>query len=575
MFGNVRLVPPASTSVTEGPHLATTTRLYARNRRRLFLARPTFLGVATAALFFCGSLVPGLLPLSWLMQGSISGLWMALGYGLGTTVGALLGKIVPLRPCNAMATGAWIMLSLLGSSASAWSLIAAYHWQIDVRTLMGMSTDILHHPVAIVVVAMLVAVVLVLIARLIRGGYRQYITIVSRYLPRGWAHAVGLITSIALVVFIADKVVGEHLVPALDRRYVATDTGDDRELHPPTSPLRSGAVQSLVSWETLGLYGRTFVTEGPDVGELATFSGKGAVEPIRIYVGRQSAKSAAQRAALVVAELERTGAFRRDLLVIVNPTGTGWVDPYAVAPLEYMYNGNTAAVAMQYSYLPSWMVMLGRTDLAKESAQALITAVQARLQREPEATRPALVIYGQSLGAFASESAFTGLDDIKQRTDGVLLVGPPSVSRLWPQLIAHRDKGAPIWKPVYNHGETVRFGFDLQSLSEPTSAWEGPRVAYLHHASDPITWWSVDMLFQRPAWMEAPVGPDISPKMRYYPIATFLRVTVDLMVGLGAPPGHGHRYGVSQAEAWTLIIPPEGWDSHDTKRLITAVQAPK
>ncbi len=217
--------------------------------------------------------------------------------------------------------------------------------------------------------------------------------------------------------------------------------------------------------------------------------------------------------------------------------------------------------------------MIGNQDLANEASQALIGAVHARLQREPEATRPLLVIYGQSLGAFASESAFTGLDDIKERTDGVLLVGPPSESRLWRQFTAHRDKGSPIWKPVYNHGETVRFGFDLQSLSEPQAPWKRPRVVYLQHASDPIPWWSADMLFQRPAWMEEPLGPDISKKMRYYPIATFLRVTVDLMLGLGAPPGHGHRYGVSQAEAWTLIVPPEGWATHDTKRLITELEA--
>ena len=83
------------------------------------------------------------------------------------------------------------------------------------------------------------------------------------------------------------------------------------------------------------------------------------------------------------------------------------------------------------------------------------------------------------------------------------------------------------------------------------------------------------MLLQRPAWMEEPLGPDVSKKMRYYPIATFLRVTVDLMIGLGAPPGHGHNYGVSQAEAWTLIVPPEGWAPHDTKRLITELEAQK
>ncbi len=321
------------------------------------------------------------------------------------------------------------------------------------------------------------------------------------------------------------------------------------------------------------MYGRQFVTHGPDVEQLSHFSGKGAVEPIRVYVGQQSAASAAARAELAVAELERTSAFHRDLLVIVIPTGTGWVDPYAVTPLEYMYNGNTAAVAVQYSYLPSWVVMIGNQDVAKQDAQALIAAVHARLQREPQAARPRLVIYGQSLGAFAAESAFTGLDDIKQRTDGVLLVGPPGANRLWNQFTSQRDPGPPIWKPVYNRGETVRFGVDPPSLRAPTAPWERPRVDYLQHASDPITWWSVDMLLQRPTWMEGLRGPDISENLRYYPIATFLRITVDLMVGLGTPPGHGHNYGRAQAQAWTMLIPPKGWSADDTARLLAELAA--
>lgn len=552
-----------------------TRMIYPTHSTRLLRQRPAFLGVATAVLFFCASLVPGLLPLSWQTQGIISGFWMAVGYGLGTSVSSLFCKMVCLRPSTAIQTVAWAILLVLGSILSGWSLIAAYQWQVDVRKLMGMSTAILHYPAAFVFVATLVAVILVLLARLVRAGYRQYITIVSRYFPRVGAHAValGVITTVLLVVFITDNVIGEQLFPALDRRYIAADVGYDRDIRQPSSPYKSGGAGSLVSWETLGIYGRTFVTQGPSVTELTRFSGKASREPIRIYVGRQSAGSVTQRAELAVAELERTGAFRRKLLVIVTPTGTGWIDPYAVAPLEYMYAGNTAAVALQYSYLPSWIVMIGRQHVAHDVSKVLIAAVSERLEREPEATRPRLLIYGQSLGVFASERAFTGLDDVRQQTDGALLVGPPSVSRLWREFVVNRDKGSPIWKPVYNGGETVRFGFDLHSLTEPQSRWDEPRVVYLQHASDPIPWWSPGMLLRRPAWMEEPLGPDISKKMKFYPVATFLRVTVDLMLGLGAPPGHGHRYGASQAEAWTLIVPPEGWASHDTKRLITAIEA--
>jgi Predicted membrane protein len=37
-----------------------------------------------------------------------------------------------------------------------------------------------------------------------------------------------------------------------------------------------------------------------------------------------------------------------------RPAGGG-LGPQLANPLEYMYNGDTAIVAMQYSYLPSWL----------------------------------------------------------------------------------------------------------------------------------------------------------------------------------------------------------------------------
>src|SRR3712207_760325 len=56
MLRKVQLVPPASRSVTESSDRGTTRMLSARNSTRLFLRRPTLLGVATAVVFFCGSL---------------------------------------------------------------------------------------------------------------------------------------------------------------------------------------------------------------------------------------------------------------------------------------------------------------------------------------------------------------------------------------------------------------------------------------------------------------------------------------------------------------------------------------
>ena len=48
-----------------------------------------------------------------------------------------------------------------------------------------------------------------------------------------------------------------------------------------------------------------------------------AAEPIRVFVGLESAASEAERVALALAELERTRAFDRSLLMVISPTGTG------------------------------------------------------------------------------------------------------------------------------------------------------------------------------------------------------------------------------------------------------------
>jgi uncharacterized membrane protein len=124
---------------------------------------------------------------------------------------------------------------------------------------------------------------------------------------------------------------------------------------------------------------------------------------------------------------------------------------------------------------------------------------------------------------------------------------------------------------VYRSGEAVRFGSDGEELLEPGTTWERPRIAYLHHGSDPITWLSLDLLFDRPEWMDQPRPPDVSQEMPYLPMATFLQLTVDLAVSTNVPLGHGHAFGPSQAEAWVLIAPPAGWSAEDSERLLAVL----
>ncbi|MGB0969820.1 MAG: alpha/beta-hydrolase family protein, partial [Mycobacterium sp.] len=97
--------------------------------------------------------------------------------------------------------------------------------------------------------------------------------------------------------------------------------------------------------------------------------------------------------------------------------------------------------------------------------------------------------------------------------------------------------------------------------------WGQPRVVYLQHASDPIAWWSPDLLFAEPDWLREPRGYDVSPDTMWIPIVTFLQVSADMAVAVNVPDGHGHVYVQDVANAWAAVMSPPGWTPEKTEKL--------
>ena len=180
-------------------------------------------------------------------------------------------------------------------------------------------------------------------------------------------------------------------------------------------PIKTGSAASLLSWEDLGRQGRRFVSSGPTGAEIGAFFGQEALDPIRVYVGMNSADTADERAKLALEELKRTGAFDRSILIVVMPTGTGWVDPAALDPVEYLHRGDVASVAMQYSYLASWLSLLVEPDYGAEAGNALFREVYAYWSSLPRDGRPKLYLHGLSLGAMNSERS-ANLYDVDRRS---------------------------------------------------------------------------------------------------------------------------------------------------------------
>ncbi|MCV7154656.1 alpha/beta-hydrolase family protein [Mycobacterium pyrenivorans] len=547
------------------------------------MLRLDFTGIGFGALFFCLSMTPSLLPRDWLFQGLIGGLIAAIGYGIGVFVAKMIRRFVlegrrwwpPAARTSYALKAATVAISV---AACVLMVIPAAGWQRQVSALMGMQGPGTVGYLRTLVIAVTVGAICVAVARVLL----EIIKTMARFLIRRWrlsdevALFIGTAIVVVLVITLVNGVLVRGFLAGANRVFQPQNTTTAEGVVQPDLPERSGSPDSFADWDSLGYQGRSFVAGGPDADELTRINGRPAKEPIRAYVGLQTADTDEARMAVLLSELERTGAFEREVLVIAPTTGTGWVNPIAARALELMYNGDTAIVAAQYSYLPSWISFLGDQQKSMESGRMMIDAVHERWARLPADRRPRLLLYGESLGSMAGQGAFDWLPDISRMGfSSVLWVGPPNPSPLWHAITVRRDPGTPEVQPRYDNGRTVRFsqGNDAAQIARDTAApWDGTRVLFLQHSSDPIVWWSQDLLFNRPDWLDEPPGRDRTASMRWYPFITFAQVAADLTNAATMPGGHGHNYGDFILDGWAGVAPPQGWTASDTERIRVALE---
>ncbi|HEY3883480.1 MAG TPA: alpha/beta-hydrolase family protein [Trebonia sp.] len=535
---------------------------------RRYLAGFRLAGLTGALAFYCLSLTPSLLPRAWYLQAVMSAITVAIGYGVGLLIGWLPRSLIPWRPGQGIRRAArWALAAAAVVLIPLFSVLGA-QWQHDIRALTATVQESEASYILVAVVTAVLAVLLILAARGIRWIVRAIARLTGRFIPHRAAAATVVLVICVLLGLLVTGVLSRAGLAAANSAFGGVDKGTPAGISQPASALRSGSPASLVPWSTLGRQGRTFVGAGPTTAQISQFTGTAADEPIRVYAGLQSAPSIAAESALVVRELDRTGAFNRKVLVVATTTGTGWVNPAMIDPLEYMYGGDTAVAAIQYSFLPSWITFVADKAPAQEAGRDLFDAVYDRWRELPAGHRPKLVVFGESLGSFGGEAAFSGVDDIRERTSGVLWTGPTNDNTLWSRFTADRDPGSPEWQPVYEGGRTVRFITAASQLAAPAPGWEAPRVVYLQNTSDPIVWWSWRLAFNRPGWLSGTAPPGVSSAMNWYPLVTFWQVAADLALATAVPPGHGHTYGMLQgASAWGAIIPPPDWTVHKSVEL--------
>ncbi|GEE03053.1 hypothetical protein nbrc107696_34990 [Gordonia spumicola] len=551
-----------TTDTPRGGRLLAAARGYGR--------RLSFTGAVIATLFLWLSATPSLLPRGPLFQGAVSAGAAGIGYMLGAFV-AWLARYMLSRDEAWRRPGRtwWIGLGVVFVIGTVTMMFWFHRWQDEIRDLMGVERLTWTAYPTVVIVAVIVFAILVGIGQAVGWGTRTLFRMLNRKVPpRISAVATGLVV-VVLAVLVFNGVVANYGMSALNSTFAAVNDETNPDTEPPTSTLRSGGPQSLVSWDSLGRMGRTFVSSGPTVEQLTEFNKRPATEPIRVYAGLKSADSIEASAELAARELERTGGFKRKLIAVASTTGTGWINQANTDSLEYMYNGDTAVVSMQYSTLPSWLSFLVDQERARQAGRALFEAVDRRLRRIPEAQRPKIVVYGESLGSFAAEAPFGSIPTLAARTDGALFTGPTFSNDLWRETTDHRDSGSPEWLPIYEDGDQVRFIADADDMSRPVGkVWDTGRIVYLQHPSDPITWFSPDLILNKPDWLEEKRGRDVLSSTVWIPFVTFLQVSADMAVSVNVPDGHGHTFLAAIPKAWAKILEPPGWTPEDTQRLL-------
>lgn len=511
-------------------------------------------------LFFAAALTPTLIPRTHITQGVLAGTCFAAGYGLGVLwhwLWAYMELPEPRARAGRIVKG---VIGVLCLSVAILFLWRTAEWQNTIRALMEMPPVTSAHPFKVSAIALLTFIALLALARLFKLVARFLAAQVRRVVPRRVANVTGAAIAILIFWLLATDVFFRGALHVLDASFREFDALLEPERPQPTAALKTGGPQSLIHWNELGRAGREFIASGPNASEIQAQSGRDAMEPIRVYVGLRGAATPQARARLALEEMKRVGAFERSVLVVVTPTGTGWIDPAAMDSLEYLQHGDVASVAMQYSYLSSPLSLLAQPEYGAEAARALFLAVYEYWTALPKDRRPKLYLHGLSLGAMNSAGSAELFEMIGDPIQGALWSGPPFESRVWRTITDARNPGSPAWLPELRDGAFVRFMNQHGSPVPADAPWGPMRVIYLQYASDPVTFFDYRDLYRRPAWMNAPMGPDVSPELRWYPVVTMLQLALDMAVGTNTPLGYGHVYAPQHyVDAWIAVTDVRDW----------------
>ncbi|MCE0534739.1 alpha/beta-hydrolase family protein [Kineosporia rhizophila] len=251
-------------------------------------------------------------------------------------------------------------------------------------------------------------------------------------------------------------------------------------------PLVFGVLVSARSGpQSLGPKGAEFLADARDAATISAITQRPASTPHRIYIPLDAAPSHRGRARAAVEATAGDGGFDTAAVLLIIPTGSGWVNPRIARTVEELYDGDLTTVAVQYGTTPSWQAYLRGGAGVQESAQELIRDMRTRIDQLPAGRRPKLLVYGESLGAWGLLPA---LDRPDSGVDAALLTGVPGnpqISSTDTAVLNHPDDPVPGWSlhlPPVSFlrasadaiaSEAVPIGHGHRYGAETTAAWCG------------------------------------------------------------------------------------------------------
>ena len=405
---------------------------------RIFWRPFAGLGLLLGALFFAASVTPSLIPRTFLLQGALGGVCFALGYGAGVFLLWLWEYLeLPIPSARLRRRATWAAAAVAAAHRRVLSLAgggvaeldphahgaAAGRYGASARSRAGRRSR--------------------------RGGADSARAGLSAERCESFRDPWSASRPARLLHRRARANGGALRAPPRQRRSEVglrmADTPSRRldeliepETAAPSDPGKTGSAASLIEWEDLGRAGRGFVSTGPSRADIAAFLGRGALEPIRVYVGLNAAdtpegpRRSRPARAHPRGRVRPLGARRRrsDRHRLDGPCRHG---PARISARRRRGDRRGAVLL-----LTSFISILVEPGYGSDTGRALFRAVYDHWTALPRDARPRLYLYGLSLGAISSEQSVRLYEVLADPIQGAVWAGPPFPSPGWRSITDER-----------------------------------------------------------------------------------------------------------------------------------------